>query len=228
MVMVTLIVSIYYNVIIAYSLYYLFASFQFPLPWSGNTTTGDFYISNCFGNNRTCWITPFDEITLFYVFRFGNTYLLHLYYFSSVLQCEQSFSGQVDSGQHHLSSIQCDSGSRPQSERAVLGVRNTRAEEYKKSHTAQTAVCLFQLCGSAEVQWIGWNRTSGLAPGPLSPAELHTCRCISHQRHQVIRQSKSIICRKSFSTGQWIFQTWLKVLAAWTVPTTNWNSWMCQ
>uniref|UniRef100_A0A3Q3LDU5 Transporter n=1 Tax=Mastacembelus armatus TaxID=205130 RepID=A0A3Q3LDU5_9TELE len=34
MVMVTLIVSIYYNVIIAYSLYYMFASFQSPLPWS--------------------------------------------------------------------------------------------------------------------------------------------------------------------------------------------------
>uniref|UniRef100_A0A3Q3VW68 Transporter n=1 Tax=Mola mola TaxID=94237 RepID=A0A3Q3VW68_MOLML len=34
MVMVTLIVSIYYNVIIAYSLYYIFASFQSPLPWS--------------------------------------------------------------------------------------------------------------------------------------------------------------------------------------------------
>ncbi|XP_008294264.1 sodium- and chloride-dependent neutral and basic amino acid transporter B(0+) [Stegastes partitus] len=34
MVMVTLIVSIYYNVIIAYSLYYMFASMQSPLPWS--------------------------------------------------------------------------------------------------------------------------------------------------------------------------------------------------
>uniref|UniRef100_A0A665VY10 Transporter n=1 Tax=Echeneis naucrates TaxID=173247 RepID=A0A665VY10_ECHNA len=34
MVMVTLIVSIYYNVIISYSLYYMFASFQVPLPWS--------------------------------------------------------------------------------------------------------------------------------------------------------------------------------------------------
>ncbi|KAM8867796.1 sodium- and chloride-dependent neutral and basic amino acid transporter B(0+)-like [Synchiropus picturatus] len=33
MVMVTLIVSIYYNVIIAYSIYYMFASFQSPLPW---------------------------------------------------------------------------------------------------------------------------------------------------------------------------------------------------
>uniref|UniRef100_A0A669F0A8 Transporter n=1 Tax=Oreochromis niloticus TaxID=8128 RepID=A0A669F0A8_ORENI len=35
MVVVSLIVSIYYNVIIAYSLYYMFASMQCPLPWSG-------------------------------------------------------------------------------------------------------------------------------------------------------------------------------------------------
>ncbi|KAM7422303.1 hypothetical protein PAMA_010392 [Pampus argenteus] len=41
MVMVNLIVSIYYNVIIAYSLYYLFASFQSPLPWSSCSS------SNC-------------------------------------------------------------------------------------------------------------------------------------------------------------------------------------
>ncbi|KAM9813741.1 sodium- and chloride-dependent neutral and basic amino acid transporter B(0+)-like [Neosynchiropus ocellatus] len=34
MVMVTLIVSVYYNVIIAYSIYYMFASFQSPLPWA--------------------------------------------------------------------------------------------------------------------------------------------------------------------------------------------------
>ncbi|KAI4826539.1 hypothetical protein KUCAC02_029985 [Chaenocephalus aceratus] len=44
MVMVTLIVSIYYNVIIAYSLYYMFASFQFPLPWSSCLSLPD---SNC-------------------------------------------------------------------------------------------------------------------------------------------------------------------------------------
>ncbi|XP_041837048.1 sodium- and chloride-dependent neutral and basic amino acid transporter B(0+) [Melanotaenia boesemani] len=43
-VMVTLIVSIYYNVIIAYSLYYMFASMQFPLPWSGCFSWAD---SNC-------------------------------------------------------------------------------------------------------------------------------------------------------------------------------------
>ncbi|XP_041639220.1 sodium- and chloride-dependent neutral and basic amino acid transporter B(0+) [Cheilinus undulatus] len=44
MVMVTLIVSIYYNVIICYSLYYMFASFQFPLPWSSCSTWST---SNC-------------------------------------------------------------------------------------------------------------------------------------------------------------------------------------
>ncbi|XP_034538153.1 sodium- and chloride-dependent neutral and basic amino acid transporter B(0+) isoform X2 [Notolabrus celidotus] len=44
MVLVTLIVSIYYNVIIAYSLYYMFASFQSPLPWSSCFSFSD---SNC-------------------------------------------------------------------------------------------------------------------------------------------------------------------------------------
>uniref|UniRef100_A0AAV2M3P5 Transporter n=1 Tax=Knipowitschia caucasica TaxID=637954 RepID=A0AAV2M3P5_KNICA len=34
MVLITLIVSFYYNVIIAYSLFYMFASFQSPLPWA--------------------------------------------------------------------------------------------------------------------------------------------------------------------------------------------------
>ncbi|XP_023257804.1 sodium- and chloride-dependent neutral and basic amino acid transporter B(0+)-like, partial [Seriola lalandi dorsalis] len=48
MVMVTLIVSIYYNVIIAYSLYYMFASFQFPLPWSSCSSSVD----------RNCSDTP--------------------------------------------------------------------------------------------------------------------------------------------------------------------------
>ncbi|KAM9361732.1 sodium- and chloride-dependent neutral and basic amino acid transporter B(0+)-like [Symphorus nematophorus] len=44
MVMVTVIVSVYYNVIIAYSLYYMFASFQSPLPWSNCFSWAD---SNC-------------------------------------------------------------------------------------------------------------------------------------------------------------------------------------
>ncbi|XP_008318391.1 sodium- and chloride-dependent neutral and basic amino acid transporter B(0+) [Cynoglossus semilaevis] len=44
MVMVTLIVSIYYNVILSYSLYYMFASFQSPLPWFD---CGDWADANC-------------------------------------------------------------------------------------------------------------------------------------------------------------------------------------
>ncbi|CAJ1051706.1 putative sodium- and chloride-dependent neutral and basic amino acid transporter B(0+) [Xyrichtys novacula] len=44
MVLVTLIVSVYYNVIIGYSLYYMFASFQYPLPWSNCSSWSD---SNC-------------------------------------------------------------------------------------------------------------------------------------------------------------------------------------
>ncbi|KAM9362239.1 sodium- and chloride-dependent neutral and basic amino acid transporter B(0+)-like [Symphorus nematophorus] len=43
-VMVNTLVSIYYNVIIAYSLYYMFASFQSPLPWSSCLSWAD---SNC-------------------------------------------------------------------------------------------------------------------------------------------------------------------------------------
>uniref|UniRef100_G3N5E9 Transporter n=1 Tax=Gasterosteus aculeatus aculeatus TaxID=481459 RepID=G3N5E9_GASAC len=46
MVMVTMIVSIYYNVIIAYSLYYMFASFQSPLPWSSCLSRADNNCSN--------------------------------------------------------------------------------------------------------------------------------------------------------------------------------------
>ncbi|XP_067094517.1 sodium- and chloride-dependent neutral and basic amino acid transporter B(0+) [Osmerus mordax] len=46
MVLSNVIVTIYYNVLIAYSLFYLFSSFQFPLPWS-----------ECSSN---CSITPKD------------------------------------------------------------------------------------------------------------------------------------------------------------------------
>ncbi|XP_034541776.1 sodium- and chloride-dependent neutral and basic amino acid transporter B(0+)-like [Notolabrus celidotus] len=44
MVMVNILVSIYYNVIVAYSLYYMFASFQSPLPWSKCSSWSD---KNC-------------------------------------------------------------------------------------------------------------------------------------------------------------------------------------
>ncbi|XP_069571836.1 sodium- and chloride-dependent neutral and basic amino acid transporter B(0+) [Brachyistius frenatus] len=59
MVMVTLIVSIYYNVIIAYSLYYMFASMQSPLPWSScfswaDTNCSSMPIANWTQGNNTC------------------------------------------------------------------------------------------------------------------------------------------------------------------------------
>ncbi|XP_063070836.1 sodium- and chloride-dependent neutral and basic amino acid transporter B(0+)-like [Engraulis encrasicolus] len=50
MVIVSTLVSIYYNVIIAYSLFYLFASFQYPLPWSCLAWYGD----NCTSSPRVC------------------------------------------------------------------------------------------------------------------------------------------------------------------------------
>uniref|UniRef100_UPI00398F2CA2 sodium- and chloride-dependent neutral and basic amino acid transporter B(0+)-like n=1 Tax=Pristiophorus japonicus TaxID=55135 RepID=UPI00398F2CA2 len=54
MVLVSTFVTIYYNCIIAYSLYYLFASFQSPLPWA-----------DCFswwGPDETCSRTPKDPL----------------------------------------------------------------------------------------------------------------------------------------------------------------------
>lgn len=48
MVIVSTLVSIYYNVIIAYSLFYLFASFQNPLPWS----CASWYGGNCTASPR--------------------------------------------------------------------------------------------------------------------------------------------------------------------------------
>ncbi|XP_072361191.1 sodium- and chloride-dependent neutral and basic amino acid transporter B(0+)-like [Scyliorhinus torazame] len=54
MVLVSTFVTIYYNCIIAYSLYYLFASFQFPLPWT-----------DCFswwGADETCSRSPKDPL----------------------------------------------------------------------------------------------------------------------------------------------------------------------
>ncbi|XP_028303149.1 sodium- and chloride-dependent neutral and basic amino acid transporter B(0+) isoform X1 [Gouania willdenowi] len=60
-VMVSLVISIYYNTIIAYSLYYMFASMQSPLPWSdcfswadSNCNTGQAGQCNLTQENTTC------------------------------------------------------------------------------------------------------------------------------------------------------------------------------
>uniref|UniRef100_A0A8C5E3B2 Transporter n=1 Tax=Gouania willdenowi TaxID=441366 RepID=A0A8C5E3B2_GOUWI len=50
-VMVSLVISIYYNTIIAYSLYYMFASMQSPLPWSDCFSWAD---SNCNTGQKQC------------------------------------------------------------------------------------------------------------------------------------------------------------------------------
>uniref|UniRef100_A0A8C7X6Q5 Transporter n=1 Tax=Oryzias sinensis TaxID=183150 RepID=A0A8C7X6Q5_9TELE len=52
-VVVTLVVSIYYNVIICYSLYYMFASMQSPLPWSDCFSWADSSCSNISAANFT-------------------------------------------------------------------------------------------------------------------------------------------------------------------------------
>ncbi|XP_023688147.1 sodium- and chloride-dependent neutral and basic amino acid transporter B(0+) [Paramormyrops kingsleyae] len=51
MVLVSSLVAIYYNVIIAYSIYYMFASFQSPLPWSNYAIWSD----------ENCSLTPRDD-----------------------------------------------------------------------------------------------------------------------------------------------------------------------
>uniref|UniRef100_A0A4W5QFL4 Transporter n=1 Tax=Hucho hucho TaxID=62062 RepID=A0A4W5QFL4_9TELE len=57
MVLVSTLVGIYYNVIIAYSLYYMFASFQSPLPWS-----------DCFyWSNSNCSLTPRGTCFIMYL-----------------------------------------------------------------------------------------------------------------------------------------------------------------
>lgn len=123
-VMVTLIVSIYYNVIIAYSLYYMFASFQSLLPWSSclswadanctDTPTGalfnfpTFYrcfIINMAGGSSWCGILTSSSLKLNRGVRTVQSNIF-LSLFSSVLQCEWCFSDKLDSGKQLLSFFQ--------------------------------------------------------------------------------------------------------------------------
>ncbi|GCB78368.1 hypothetical protein scyTo_0015822 [Scyliorhinus torazame] len=79
MVLVSTFVTIYYNCIIAYSLYYLFASFQFPLPWT-----------DCFswwGADETCSRSPKDPLCNLTLdngyFEIVNKTWLHVVYFTA-------------------------------------------------------------------------------------------------------------------------------------------------
>lgn len=71
--MVTVIVAIYYNVIIAYSLYYMFASFQSPLPWSGCSSWAD---SNCTDTATGACLTSLPIHALKTLKHFNNSYLI--------------------------------------------------------------------------------------------------------------------------------------------------------
>uniref|UniRef100_A0A3B3TTV7 Solute carrier family 6 member 14 n=1 Tax=Poecilia latipinna TaxID=48699 RepID=A0A3B3TTV7_9TELE len=66
MVLVTLLISIYYNVIIGYSLYYMFASMQSPLPWTScpNTTTTTTCSDKPFGAYLKCHSCIFCDDTI--------------------------------------------------------------------------------------------------------------------------------------------------------------------
>ncbi|MCI4390093.1 hypothetical protein PGIGA_G00118550 [Pangasianodon gigas] len=58
MMLVSTFVSIYYNVIIAYSIYYMFASFQFPLPWSDCSSWSEMDCNNTV--REYCNITAYN------------------------------------------------------------------------------------------------------------------------------------------------------------------------
>lgn len=127
MVMVTVIVAIYYNVIIAYSLYYMFASFQSPLPWTGCSSWAD---SNC--TQVSTGVVRFTAFLWKHLEHQTNPLL-----FSdcpSDLQCKRRNSDQLDSGESHLSTIWPCYVAEP--ERAVLGVRHTRTHARAQSYTA--------------------------------------------------------------------------------------------
>uniref|UniRef100_A0A8C7X7P1 Transporter n=1 Tax=Oryzias sinensis TaxID=183150 RepID=A0A8C7X7P1_9TELE len=65
-VVVTLVVSIYYNVIICYSLYYMFASMQSPLPWSDCFSWADSSCSNISAgdSSHTMWLFFHSRVAL--------------------------------------------------------------------------------------------------------------------------------------------------------------------
>uniref|UniRef100_A0A671LR84 Transporter n=1 Tax=Sinocyclocheilus anshuiensis TaxID=1608454 RepID=A0A671LR84_9TELE len=63
MMLVSTFVAIYYNVIIAYSIYYLFASCQYPLPWSAKDCNSTGLLDCFFSKETLCCISIAYNIT---------------------------------------------------------------------------------------------------------------------------------------------------------------------
>uniref|UniRef100_A0A673KKW5 Sodium- and chloride-dependent neutral and basic amino acid transporter B(0+)-like n=1 Tax=Sinocyclocheilus rhinocerous TaxID=307959 RepID=A0A673KKW5_9TELE len=65
MMLVSTFVAIYYNVIIAYSIYYLFASFQYPLPWSAKDCNSTGLLDCFFSKEARVSVEKYwDEVAL--------------------------------------------------------------------------------------------------------------------------------------------------------------------
>ena len=83
MVIISFIGSIYYNMIIAWALYYMFASFQSVLPWQGcnhdyNTECKHIEICTSIGYFVKCKDNPFKKITAKAILLFHTTIFCYL------------------------------------------------------------------------------------------------------------------------------------------------------
>lgn len=162
MVMVTTLVAVYYNVIIAYSMYYMFASFQFPLPWSA--------CSGICSSTSAGVFTHVSAASSVCVNAEPSSMLSTACCFSSLLQCKWCFCGQP-----HLSFSRHDNSSRAEPERALLGVskkhtlmqmksKNTHLEPDRHTHRqvfsvvfsfSATWLCRDPLVWMTQAQWSG-------------------------------------------------------------------------
>lgn len=73
MMLLSTLVCIYYNIIIAYSIYYMFASFQFPLPWSDCSSWSEKDCNKTVrGMPSTAWIMDVTVFNKMLLYRFSQ------------------------------------------------------------------------------------------------------------------------------------------------------------